>query len=350
MTSPRDEPTDPRAMVRAASRDLRPGLYLQAGPQFWRRVGAPPTPSHVSRTKGSRINGMSGGRAITMLRSLAGLRHSFIIARGSGTAELAIAAFDGGMVLIAPREGVVRRTYGTTIADEQYLAWREAFVRHVAAPQFRVADDGRTIVEEFVAGEYLLDLAVQDRVEVIRRLLRAYASLTRAEAVSAPVARHADALASAVRRSAPTALRDMWEATDTRWLQRADTIWVPSAYEANAKNLVVRQDGSPSPIDLGDLRPEPFFSYPIGVMVSAGAAVGKDFLEGGLDTEVDELFASAGVRWERTIDQRRGLLLVRMVHAALCDDASGAETLESSLSRRWTEMQFLLGGAVEHSS
>ena len=337
-------------MVRAATHDLRPGLYLQAGPRLWRRVGAPRTPPHVRRTKGlSVVAGRRSGRLLTILRSFARLRRALIVARGTGTAELAIAAFDGGMVLIDARGGVVLRTYGATVVDEEYVAWREAFTRHVAAPKFRVADDGRTIIEEFVEGKHLLDLAVEERVGVVRRLLVAYASLTRVEAIPAPLAGCAGALASVVRDLAPTALRRTWNAADTAWIHAADAVWIPSAYEATAKNLMVRQDGSPSPIDLGDLRPEPFFSYPIGVMVSAGAAVVASYLRGGLDAEVDALFASAGVRWKRSVEQRRGLLMVRIVYAALRDDASGAETLESSLTRRWTEMESFLDGAREDS-
>ncbi|WP_053384677.1 hypothetical protein [Leucobacter celer] len=335
----RDE-ASARATIREAAPKLRGGLYVKGGARLWRRIGGPPLPEHVRLTKAAvRSPRSSAGRLTTARRFLRDLRQCIWLPGASGNAEIAIVAFDGGTVLVDPRGGRVFRTYGGDAIDERYLGWRRAFTRHVAAPAFEVADDGRTLVEEFVDGRHLLELAPAERIETLRALLLAYAALTAAE--GDPGASRGDfaaRLQRAVDRAAPPGLREAWRETDAAWLERGDIPWVPSAYEAAAKNLMVRPDGSPAPIDLGDLQPEPFFAYPIGIVVASGDEVIRAFLDGALDPELTALFAAAGCPWAATAEQRSGLLLARTVHAAICDGESGAEPAADSLARRWRDL------------
>lgn len=332
-----------RREVRAVAGELHPGLWVVAGPQLWLRAGGIPPSEHVRRTKGEPAAASVRAR----VRKVLSLRDSFWVGRRSrGTAEAAIVAFDGGVVLLDPTNQRVLRTYGHGAVSDQYIRWREAFSRHVSAPAFEVAGGGRLLIEDLVDGVHLLEVEPRARELVVRRLFDDYARLTKHE--GEPRDGLLGTLSDAVQSSeVPEALRGAWVRADLSWLE-GSTTWVPSAFEASAKNLMVALPSTPRPIDLGDLQPDPYFTYPIGIMIAAGDESLRAYVAGAFDSEIARLVAAAGgAPWHASRESREGLLLARIVYVAM-RDARAAPSQErtqaflDSLGPRWAAIESAL--------
>lgn len=270
----------------------------------------------------------------------AALNWFLVPASSRGTAEVVIAAFDGGLVVLDPTQGTVRRRYGTGPVSEQYIGWREAFTRYVTAPAFTVSRDREVVTEEFVQGDHLLDVDVATRMKALRELLFQFAELTRAEGRS-PDGPVGELLRDAVTHaSLPRDYRDLYDRSTVDWLD--PMAWVPSAFEATAKNLVVSTDGLPIPIDLGDLCPSPSFLYPVGMISAAGPQLVERYLHGELDDAVKALLSASGQTYRPEPADRVGLLLVRLAYAAFRDcsspDGLDREAFAQSVERRWAEL------------
>ncbi|MFI8633277.1 hypothetical protein ACIGEP_11830 [Microbacterium sp. NPDC077663] len=249
------------------------------------------------------------------------LRYAFLVTRGHGSADAAIAAHDGGTVLLDMKERRVIRRYGTGDVTAEYVRMRRAFTAHVGAPAFTVGGAGEFVVEELILGEHLLDLPLATRVSALRRLISEYARLTAHAGVEGAGMR--DLLTHVFDRLIQNrGLRDRWDAAHLGDLATRMT-WVPSAYEATAKNLMVSRGQRPVPIDLGDLQMQPFFAYPVGVLISAGGDVLDAFRRGVFDAEFEELWAAAGQTWSGGDAAREGVLVARAAFAATRDHDAG---------------------------
>lgn len=301
---------------------------------MWARVGSG-LPEHARRTKAT-------AERRSALRYLRLVGNWFVVLpRAHGTGEVAIAAFDGGTVVLDRSRGVVRRRYGTGPVSDEYLAWRRVFSTHVGAPSFDVSADRQVLIEDLVVGRHLLDVDLSTRVSCLRSLLLGYVSLTRVEGRKGPRDVGSELRELLAKAELPTSFSDIYAQNQTGWFARS-VAWVPSAYEATAKNLMVRNDGSPAPIDLGDLGLDPCFVYPIGIITVAGADLLDSFLAGSLDEPLEELLEAAGSKFRRDPSSRLGLLLDRLIYAALRDsrDSLGVDVsaFERSVARRWREL------------
>lgn len=306
-----------RQRVRAVCRDLAPGLWVKAGPLMWRRVGAAPVPGHASSTKGTG----SMRTPAHPLAWLSDLRHAFVVLGRGGTADAAIAAHDGGTVLFDTAAHHVIRRYGTGPVSEEYVRMRTAFTAHVGAPAFAVGDHGAYVIEDLIAGEHLLDVPSAARIDAVRQLITDYAGLTAHAAVDGAGLRQLLAhVADDLFEDAP--FRERWDAPHIGDLLDRMS-WVPSAYEATAKNLMVGRDGGPVPIDLGDLQLQPFFAYPIGVLISAGPDALGAYRDGGFDDVLTALWAAAGQEWTGDTRQRDAVLVARAAFGAARDHDNG---------------------------
>lgn len=284
---------------------------------MWRRVGSGPVPGHASSTKGDA----SVPRRRRKLAWLRDLREAFLVVRGPGAADAAVAAHDGGTVLFDVTARHVIRRYGSGPVTDDYVRMRTVFTSYVAAPAFAVGDNGRFVVEELVAGEHLLDVAPRVRIATIRRLISDYARLTANAGAEGPGLR--EQLAHVVLDMPESSwIRARWDAADIGDLGDRMT-WIPSAYEATAKNLIVSRGECPVPIDLGDLQVQPFFVYPLGVLMAAGSEVLDAFRAGRFDLELEELWDAAGHHWFCDDAQRDGALLARAAFAAVRDHDTG---------------------------
>lgn len=332
-----------RRRAKSEAKFLRPGLYLRDGDTLWRRTGAS-VPGHARRTKGSR----NAGQALRMFQSITSW---FLVARGShDTGEIVVAAFDGGTVVLNPSKGCVRRKYGTGPVSPQYIDWRRRFSAHVTTPAFEVSPDRQTVTEELVDGSYLLDVDFSTRISALRLLLRQYTALTRSEGRPD----NSSAGVELRRAFSETVLPKDFDGVFSRChVGRLDQpiAWVPSAFEATAKNLLVSKDGEPVPIDLGDLRMEPCFSYPIGVITSAGPDVLEHYLRGTFDDALEDLLCAGGQTFRPDLFARAGLLLERLAYGALCDarlfNGVDGKVFEKSLMRRWDEISPLMSLVVD---
>ncbi|MGO2559575.1 hypothetical protein [Brachybacterium sp.] len=271
--------------------------------------------------------------------------------RRGRTAELVVVSFDGGIVVLDQAGGKVHRTYGTgplSPADEDR---RRQFIEHVSAPQFRFHREGAVIEEELVDGDYLGDLAHGERAELITTLVEQFATLTAAYSSDAPSVTDRDLEAVLQEVDVPLGFARAWGRSSTHWFS-ARTPWIPTPREANAKNIVVRPDGRPAPIDLGDLQVDPYFIYPVGILIAAGDTVMRRFLSGELDSSFVPLFEAAGRSWRGTPEERQGLLLARIVYAAhkdsLVQGNADRAIFSASLLRRWEEVRDVFDGIPQH--
>lgn len=332
-----------RTAATMAAEFLRPGVYRPLSETLWARRGAR-VPIHLFRTKGGGHPGATrASLPYRVLRTAAGTYAVPGPQRGR-TAELVVAAYDGGVVVLDVAAQLTYRTYGNgpmTPEDEQR---RRRFTEHVSAPRFRQIDGGTVVEEELVDGAHLEDLTVAEREAVIRTLVEQFAALTSSAGTETPAVTIRD-LEDALRRiDVPPALAHAWETVPRRWLTPG-TPWVPTPREANAKNIVVRPDGKPAPIDLGDLEIGPFFDYPVGILLAAGDAMVRRFLAGEADCAMGRLFAAAGQSWGGTAQERISVLVLRIVHAAHRDARAGRGTdpavFAASLQRRWDDLREL---------
>lgn len=321
-------------LVHSVDHFLRPGIYTRESAALWRRAGSA-VPNHARRTKGVS----NDGRFFRLLRALTSW---FSVSRSShGTGEVVLAAFDGGVIVLDTFRKQVYRTYGTGAVSQEYIEWRRIYTRHVTAPAFSVSADRETITEELIDGIHLLDANPRTRLNALRNLLLQYAALARAEGCTREC-RIEEELGEALSIARlPTSFRDRYRQCTTGWFAQP-VVWVPSAYEATAKNLMLRADGSPAPIDLGDLSPDPCFVYPVGMITVAGSRVLLRYLEGALDDALAELFQAAGRSWIRERSAREGLLLERLAYAAMRDSYTPGgldlNRFSDSVERRWAAL------------
>lgn len=299
-----------RELARTAEHLLRPGLYLRAGESVWRhwRAALPP---HLRQSK-------LGARSGTPRALLAAAAHRLLpplvlrVGRGrGGIFSIVVSADDGGLVLLAPAEGQVARTYGSRRVDDDYVDLRRRFETHVATPRFEVRDGGRLLVEEFVHGRHFLDLEPDHQLGVVRDLLRRYAVLGTHEGEGDSRVRVATTLAAVSRGSPPGEVAELLATPRIEAWSRAWPL-VPSATDANVKNLIVRPDRTPVLIDLGNIRLDPVFYYPVGVVVMARGHVLDRFLAGDLDDELHALVPGGTVRGRLDDESRRSLLALRV--------------------------------------
>lgn len=335
-----------RRTAATAMRFLRPGLYRPISETVWARWGAH-VPVHLLRTKvGIRSRAERTSIPYRVFRAVAGV-FAVLGSRRGRTAELVVAAFDGGIVVLDELGGRVYRTYGAGRMTPEDEHRRRRFTDHVSAPHFRIRNDGMVIEEELIEGSYLDDMALDGRAALIGVLVEQFAALTSSYGGENPSVTDRDLEALLHQVDVTPALARAWKRSSTRWLS-SGTPWIPTPREANAKNIVVRPDGRPAPIDLGDLQVDPFFVYPVGILIAAGSEIMRRFLSGEADYSFEVLFAAAGQSWGGTADERRGLLLARIVYAAhkdsLVEGDSDRVIFAASLHRRWEEVRDVFDG------
>jgi len=335
-----------RRTAAAAGRYLRPGIYRPISETLWARRGAH-LPEHLLRTKaGSSLRCEGESVPYRVFRLLAGV---FVVSgsRRGRTADIVVASFDGGIVVLDQVGGRVYRTYGpgrVTRADERR---RRIFTDHVSAPQFWLRDGGAVVEEELIEGQYLGDMRCEERAELVTTLVEQFAALTAAYGSDTPSVTDRDLETLLHQVDVPASFAHAWESSSTDWFS-VETPWIPTPREANAKNLVVRPDGRPAPIDLGDLQVDPYFIYPVGILIAAGNDGIRRFLAGGADYSFATLFEAADQCWGGTPDERRGLLLARIVYSAhkdsLVKGRVDQRVFAASLHRRWDEVREVFDG------
>lgn len=333
-----------RRTATAARGLLRPGVYCLRSEALWARRGAQ-LPVHLRRTKGGGSPGtVLLSRRYRLLRMVAG---TFLVLdpRPGRTAELVVVSFDGGIVVLDHARRRVHRTYGRGRLTPAEMRRRRVFTHHVSAPQFWLRDGGAVVEEELVEGSYLEDLTHEERGEVVTTLVEQFAALTAGHTSEPATLTDRDLQKLLQEVPVPSEFVRAWESSTMAWLSPS-TPWIPSPREANAKNLVVRPDGRPAPIDLGDLQVDPYFIYPVGILIAGGGDVMRRFLSGAAEFSFPLLFEAAGQRWGATPGERRGLLLSRIAYAAYkdgCLDGSVDRGIfEASLHRRWDEIGDLI--------
>lgn len=309
-------------------------------PVVWRRAGTQ-LPPFLKTTK-------SG---------LAGTRHSGfvlpqppILVSGSGPAEIAVATFEGGALYLDLAGHKVTRVYprGTVINSDQ-IDLRKRFEAHTNAPKAEYAADGTSHIEDYIHGNHLHDLSPEAQLTAIRSLLADHERLVGAEGADDASDTMRNSLAVSLQHELPTELRPrVQDAMELLPIIRVP--WIPSAKEANLKNLIVRKDLSVSPIDLGDLELLPSIWYPLGIISDAGDPTISAFLKGDLDAQFLALVGGdshdaihARSHW------REELIIARMVYAAAFDAADaanppgGEHAFMVGIRRRWSSIRPWLG-------
>lgn len=312
---------------------LRPGLWLAESPVVWRRMGVV-LPDFLRSTKAPAKQGW--GPAMLWVR-------------GRGSCDVAVATFEGGGVYLDLSHRLVTRTYPTGHEpDQQHIDLRERFERQVAAPRARYADDRASHVEEYVVGQHLSQLSLDDQLRVLAGLMADYGRLVRTEGERDASADMAVTIGRALDLNLPATLQ--------KWVQGARDVvsemelpWVPSAREANLKNLIVRDDLRASPIDLGDLMLLPALWYPLGIITEAGAEVVGSYRAGVLDEPVFGLLgASPDCALSRRPHWREELLVARMIYVSAQGTGGPAgtqatsEEMRADIERRWEQLRRLL--------
>lgn len=343
---------DRRRTAANAAEFLRPGVYLPISESLWARRGAQ-VPVHLLRTKvGSPSRAVDPLTPYLCFRLIAG---AFVIlgARRGRTADLVVVSFDGGIVVLDQVKERVYRTYGAgrlTLADQHR---RRSFTDHVSAPEFCFRNGGAMVEEELIQGSYLGDVTYRERADLITTLVEQFAALTASYGSDPPSVTDRDLESLLHRVHVPPAFAYAWEKSSTSWFS-PETPWIPTPREANAKNLVVRSDGRPAPIDLGDLQVDPYFVYPVGILIAAGSETMRLFLSGQVDYSFTVLFAAAGQIWDGTPDECRGLILARIAYAAhkdsLIEGVVDHGVFAASLRRRWEEVRNAFDGLPSGSA
>ncbi len=325
-----------RAAVRRQATLLRPGTWVAAGDALWRHHRAE-VPEHLRRTKARG----PGVRALVREAALPRrLRVRGPEAAGGGY-PLAVATYDGAVVLLDPAGGRVARTLPDDVDVAGYRDRRTRFGAHLGTPAFTIGPG--LLTEAYVAGDHVLDLEPRVQVTVLADLLTRAAALTAAEGSGSAEAALEAVAAHVAAAELPADLR--------RHLTRLPLVelaagWplVPAATDATVRNLVV-VDGRAVPIDLGDLAPAAFFEYPLGMVANARPHGLAAYLAGDLDREVAALFAAAGTSWPLDDEGRVTLLAVRVALATLAVTGTGpdaAARFAEGAARRWRN---LWGGA-----
>lgn len=323
--------------VRGERARLVPGVYVPAGPSVWRRLGTA-LPGHLRRTKAHDARGparrvLDGLRAVT--------RPGVLLVRRTASGEhrypIAVATFEGGVVLLDPSGGVVARV--RTGPDHEADALRRRLAAHVATAAFEPAEDGRVVVEEFVAGDAVLDLPADDLEDVVRRLCEGWTRLSAAEAEGTWDELLDTAVEACRGLDVPGPVRRVVEAGVPPEVRG----WplVPAATDARLRN-VVRRDGVPVLIDLADVRLEPWFAYPLGTVLDGGATLFGRYLAGGLDDVLGGLATAAGAAWPPAPWSRLDVLAVRTLVVTAQADGTEPSVLAEGVRRRWRPVERLL--------
>lgn len=327
---------------------LRPGLYLRSGETVWRRWSVT-LPDHLRLSKAQRETSATAGPRTSRARERVGAAIQSILPpvafwvtrQGTGTYPIAVAAHDDGVVVLHPDEGKVARVHASRPLDAEYTALRTRLSRHLSTPSFEVSPDGRLLTEEFVPGHHFAELGEADQLRVMRRILRSYASLTEHEGEGDCHAAVADAVRAVREGTPPAGVGDLLSGFD---LTRRSAPWplVPSATDASVKNLIITGDGRPVAIDLGNLRLDPFFSYPLGVVTMARGVVLEQFVAGGLDEELSVLLGPAAPDFPLHGAGREALLALRLAlvsrRAATTTGTFEQAVFDDSLARRWSAL------------
>lgn len=322
-----------RGLALLARRDLLAGgVYVNVTPVLWRRVGVQ-LPDFLRSTKGKEP-----GSPVFRTRIP-------ILVRGAGGADLVVATFEGGAVYLNRADRQVTRVYPEGVrADPQHVELRRRFEQHTRAPRASYAPDGCSHVEEYVEGRHLNEMPDFAQVGAVGNLLDDYVRLTQAEGQLDSSAEMLTAIEAGRQLSLPSRLAEL--ASGASELLTAIRIpWVPSAREANLKNLVVLDDLGVAPIDLGDLTLLPSIWYPLGIVGEAGGEVMAQFRQGIFDGQVAALLGDrAALRLGRHDEWRDQLLVARLIYAAWWDARASAGSpnsrdLESEIRRRWAALE-----------
>ena len=338
-----------RDVVRRESRLLRPGLYVMAGDKLWRHWRSA-LPVHLRQTKGRPAGTGSAGRTsepwhTQLQRRLLGLALPSAFWNGRGGADatgypLAVATYDGGVVLLDPDRGRVARRHAGGAFPPTYTELRTRLGRHLELPAFEVRDGGRLVIEDFVRGQHFLDVGTARQVEVLREITRRYARLTANESEGVCSDLVSATMSAARRAPLPPELSRLLDLVP---VEKAAGSWpmVPSAMDATVRNLIV-VDGRPVLIDLGDVRLDPFFAFPIGMIANARPDGLAAYLDGELDSDVAALFAAAESTWPLSHGGREALIGVRICIASY-QEATASGRLDSDVfaeaaTRRWSNV------------
>ncbi|MGC5616759.1 hypothetical protein [Georgenia sp. Z1491] len=329
-----------RELARTAEHLLRPGLYLRAGESIWRHWRAV-LPRHLRQSK---LDARSGTPRALIVNAAHRLLPPLVLRVGrgrGGSFSIVVSADDGGLVLLAPEHGRVARTYGSRRIDDDYVSLRRRFETHVVTPAFEVRDGGRLLVEEFVHGDHFLDLEPDHQLGVVRDLVRRYAELGTHEGEGDSRDPVATTRAAVARGSPPGEVAELLSSSRIEAWSRAWPL-VPSATDANVKNLIIRSDRTPVLIDLGRIRLDPVFYYPVGVVVMARGHVLDRFLAGDLDDDLHAL-APGGTAQNRLDDEIRRSLLALRVAMVSYRRASTSGTFDRAafddiLAYRWSAL------------
>jgi hypothetical protein len=320
-----------RALVRRERGRLRPGLYLACGRdgEVWRHWRQR-VPAHLHRTKVDP--GMRGRVPRAPLRRVRrGLVRAlqFMLAPGvawlrDGRADrrfaIAVAARDGGCVLLAPTAGLVARRPPWGPLPRRQLELAARWSDHFTGPEVEMAPDGHWMLERYVEGDHLGSLPVDVQLEVVRRLFAAAARLAAAAGEGDAEPLYAPMLRSEVHPSLPEQLRDHLGA------HRDDLrTWplVPTAADCHVRNLLVTPDRTPVLVDTWPFELRPFFYDPVYLATHAPPALPHlryAFLDGAFDAELVALFGAVGLVLDPAPATRRSLagmvLLLRAVREA----------------------------------
>jgi hypothetical protein len=324
----RGEAESGRLVVSRMRRRLRPGLFIYSKGTLWRHWRQP-IAEHVRVTKGSKRRPRPASashevpdirvRLRTALRYLLDLlsRRFIWVAPHDGHHRfpLAIAASDGGCVLIDPGVGWVARTFGSGDVGRVQLEMRMRWSAHVPSPAFETEEDGRLILERYIPGEHISSIAPDRQVGLVRDVYRSYTDLVRSEGEGSSRRLLEQLLHPRILEHLPDVLRQHLHRDDL--LQESEA-WplVPTARSCDERNVIVAGDHTAVFIDSIPLDLQPFFSIPVGVVTSwsrTAPQLKQVYLGGGFDDDLEALFTAAGARFERTPACRRLLIAVSLL-------------------------------------
>lgn len=213
-----------RGLLRKYRRSLKRGRYV-IDRKLAYSSSYTPAPSLLQRY------GSSSLRAPALL--LAGVRDA---------AEYeCLASATGGVLLFGGVTNTVKRIISEPLFDDEYVAIRKRFSRHLSAPTFKVDASRQALVEQQVHGVCLDELDEAQQLDIVKGLLRRLASLCFQE-------KHSDSkqfLHQALSALNPSLL----PADLLPWLQVlrssmlvADVPLVPSHGDLLPKNVLVNGD------------------------------------------------------------------------------------------------------------
>ncbi|WP_139315915.1 hypothetical protein [Cellulosimicrobium sp. CUA-896] len=223
------------------------GVFVAGTDGLWRRLGTP-LPGHLRRTRSTAASALVPvGRARDVLEDAVRLALHLAppwlwVNRSRGACSVATSTFEGEVLLLAPG-GTVARTMPAPGPD--YAERRRRYARHVHTPGFALEDG--LLVEDFVEGRHFDELGPRKQVRTLRKVVAAYARLTRAEAVAdgRPLLDEAVELVATAPR--PVSFPPL---EDLRAAAAHPFPLVPSAADPQVRNVVVTRRTRPVVIDL----------------------------------------------------------------------------------------------------